>query len=62
MLHPAYLLRNENAKREAWEDLKLLHRLLREKTGDWPPELGRRYGLAVDRHPMEKGYIHLGPK
>jgi len=38
-LHPAYLLRNEAAKREAWEDLKLLHRLLREETGDWPPPL-----------------------
>jgi DNA polymerase len=48
-LHPAYLLRNESAKREAWEDLKLLHRLLREdaaarpagpgQTGDWPPPL-----------------------
>ena len=42
MLHPAYLLRNEGAKRETWEDLKLLHGLLREKTGDWPPELGPR--------------------
>lgn len=39
MLHPAYLLRNEQAKREAWEDLKLLHSLLREETGNWPPEL-----------------------
>jgi DNA polymerase len=39
MLHPAYLLRNEAAKREAWEDLKLLHRLLREETGDWPPPI-----------------------
>jgi DNA polymerase len=38
-LHPAYLLRNESAKRDAWEDLKLVHRLLREKTGDWPPSL-----------------------
>jgi DNA polymerase len=39
MLHPAYLLRNERAKREAWEDLKLLHGLLREHTGDWPAPL-----------------------
>jgi len=39
MLHPAYLLRNAQAKREAWDDLKLLHGLLREHTGDWPPEL-----------------------
>jgi DNA polymerase len=38
-LHPAYLLRNAAAKRDAWEDLKLVHRLLREKTGDWPPPL-----------------------
>ncbi|MEN8148364.1 MAG: hypothetical protein ABFS86_00990, partial [Planctomycetota bacterium] len=42
MLHPAYLLRNAQAKREAWEDLKLLHALLREETGDWPPELAPR--------------------
>ncbi len=35
-LHPAYLLRNTAAKRDAWEDMKALHRLLREITGDWP--------------------------
>jgi DNA polymerase len=39
MLHPAYLLRRPEEKRKAWEDLKLLHRLLREETGDWPPPL-----------------------
>ena len=38
-LHPAYLLRNRSAKREAWEDLKLVHRLLRRTTGDWPPPM-----------------------
>ena len=39
-LHPAYLLRNAAAKRDAWEDLQTVHRLLREKTGDYPPPLG----------------------
>ncbi len=38
-LHPAYLLRNPAAKRDAWEDLKQVHALLREKTGSWPPPL-----------------------
>jgi len=38
-LHPAYLLRNAAAKRDAWEDLKTVHRLLREATGDFPPPL-----------------------
>ncbi|MHC4473013.1 MAG: uracil-DNA glycosylase [Planctomycetota bacterium] len=38
-LHPAYLLRNDAAKREAWEDMKHLHRMLRERTGDWPPPI-----------------------
>lgn len=38
-LHPAYLLRNPAAKREVWEDMQTLHRLLREATGDWPPPL-----------------------
>jgi len=42
MLHPAYLLRNESAKRDAWEDLKFLHHRLREATGDWPPPLDGR--------------------
>ncbi len=40
-LHPAYLLRNASAKRDAWEDMKTVHRLLRAATGDWPPELGK---------------------
>lgn len=40
-LHPAYLLRNAAAKRDAWEDLKVVHRLVREETGgEWPPALG----------------------
>jgi DNA polymerase len=30
--HPAYLLRNLAAKRDAWEDLKLVMRLLDEPT------------------------------
>lgn len=38
-LHPAYLLRNPAAKREVWEDMQTVHRLLREATGDWPPPL-----------------------
>ncbi len=38
-LHPAYLLRNPAAKRDVWEDLKTVHRLLREATGDYPPPL-----------------------
>jgi uracil-DNA glycosylase family 4 len=29
--HPAYLLRNPSAKREVWEDMKLVKRLLSEK-------------------------------
>jgi DNA polymerase len=41
-LHPAYLLRSPAAKRDAWEDLKEVHRLLREITGDWPPPLPAR--------------------
>jgi DNA polymerase len=28
--HPAYLLRNPASKREVWEDMKLVRRLLRE--------------------------------
>jgi len=39
-LHPSYLHRNPAAKREVWEDLKQLHGILREKTGDWPPPRG----------------------
>jgi len=38
--HPSYLLRSPAAKREAWDDLKLLHGMLRERLGDWPPPLG----------------------
>jgi uracil-DNA glycosylase family 4 len=38
-LHPAYLLRNASAKRDAWEDLKTVHRLLREATRDFPEPL-----------------------
>jgi DNA polymerase len=33
-LHPAYLLRNAAAKRDAWEDLKTVKRLLREAAGE----------------------------
>jgi DNA polymerase len=29
--HPAYLLRNPGAKRETWEDMKLIRRLLHER-------------------------------
>jgi uracil-DNA glycosylase family 4 len=29
--HPAYLLRNPSAKREVWEDMKVVRRLLREE-------------------------------
>ncbi len=31
--HPAYLLRNASAKRQSWEDLKLVRRLLDESPG-----------------------------
>jgi uracil-DNA glycosylase family 4 len=30
--HPAYLLRNPSSKREVWEDMKVVRRLLAEKT------------------------------
>lgn len=33
MFHPAYLLRNPDAKREAWEDLRLVMRLLAGERG-----------------------------
>lgn len=42
MVHPAYLLKNPAAKRDAWEDMQLLHRRLREATGDWPPPIPPR--------------------
>jgi DNA polymerase len=31
--HPAYLLRNPSSKREVWEDMKLVKRLLAEESG-----------------------------
>jgi DNA polymerase len=54
-LHPAYLLRNPAAKRDVWDDLKEVHRLLREFTGDWPPPIPARAAADSPAPPPAAG-------
>lgn len=39
--HPAYLLRNPPAKKEVWDDMKLLHAELCQRTGRMIPRKGK---------------------
>jgi DNA polymerase len=44
--HPSYLLRNPAAKREVWEDMKMVIARSRTSGRDEDEDEGRRLGLA----------------